>query len=269
MRNLLKRANGLILLCSLSLLVIIATSCQDIKLKAAIELANKECPIDVGQAGKITSIIYDGNNVIYTFRLNEEITNIKTLKENPKGMKESIKIMFQNPTKEVKTLLELVVKCNAGLQMTYVGEDSGDKVTYELTTDELKEILDTDVDASQSDMAKLESQVKMANLQFPMKASEEIVIEKMQLSEESIIYLCSVNEEMCSFDQVEENAEAVKQDIITTLSSQSDPATQLFLKTCVSCDRSVVYRYIGSQSGTQYDVEISVPELKEMLKENK
>lgn len=269
MRNLFKRANGLILLCSLSLLVITTTSCQDIKLKAAIELANKECPINMGQAGKITSIVYDGDNVVYIFRLNEEITNIKTLKENPKGMKESIKIMFQNPTKEVKTLLELVVKCNAGLQMTYVGEDSGDKVTYELTTDELKEILDTDIDASQSDLAKLESQVKMANLQFPMKANEEIMIEKMQLSDESVIYLCSVNEEMCSFDQVEENAEAVKRDIMTTLASQSDPATQLFLKTCINCNRSIAYRYIGSQSGTQYDVVISVPELKKMLKEEK
>lgn len=266
MQNLLKRANGLILLCSLSLLVITVTSCQDIKLKAAIELANKQCPIDMGPAGKITSVAYDGDNVVYTFRLNEDITNIQTMKDNPKGMKESIKIMFQNPTKEAKILLELVVKCNAGLQMIYIGEESGDKVTYELATDELKEILDTNINASQSDLTKLKSQVEMANLQFPMKASEEVMIEKIQLTDESVIYLCSVNEEMCSFDQVEENGEAVKQDIITTLTNQTDPVTQLFLKTCISCNRSIVYKYIGSQSGTQYNVEISVPELKRILK---
>ena len=32
---------------------------------------------------------------------------------------------------------------------------------------------------SESELAKLESQVHMANLQFPMKASEEVIIEKV------------------------------------------------------------------------------------------
>ena len=105
---------------SLSLLMMLTTGCQEIKLKAGIEAANKQCPIDMGETGKITSIVYDGENVVYTFYLNEEAANIKTLQKNPESMKTSLKIMFQNPNKEVKSLLDLVVKCKAGLQMIYI-----------------------------------------------------------------------------------------------------------------------------------------------------
>ena len=39
----------------------------------------------MGEVGNITSIIYDGDNVVYTLNMNEEITNIKILKDNPKA----------------------------------------------------------------------------------------------------------------------------------------------------------------------------------------
>ena len=110
MRNLLKRSNRVMLFFSLSLLIMITTSCQDIKLKVAIESANKQCPVEMGEFGKITSIVYDGQNVVYTFNVDEVYTNIKTLKEHPESLKSSMTIMFQNPTKDVKALLDLVIK---------------------------------------------------------------------------------------------------------------------------------------------------------------
>ena len=108
MEKLVRRPNAVILFISLSLLIMLTTGCQEIKLKAAIEVANKQCPMEMGEAGKITSIVFDGENVVYTFYLNEEIANIKALQKNPESMKTSLKTMFQNPSKEVKTLLDLV-----------------------------------------------------------------------------------------------------------------------------------------------------------------
>ncbi len=210
MEKLVRRPNAVILFISLSLLMMLTTSCQEIKLKAAIEVANKQCPMEMGEAGKITSIVFDGENVVYTFYLNEEIANIKALQKNPESMKTSLKTMFQNPSKEVKTLLDLVVKCKAGLQMIFIGKDSGEQVVCELTTDEIKEALNADVNASESELAKLESQVHMANLQFPMKASEEVIIEKVELNDEAVIYICRVDEDLCDMDQIEANAVEVK-----------------------------------------------------------
>lgn len=46
--NLLKKSNGLMLLCSISLLMIVMTGCQEAKLKTVIGIANKQCPLDMG-----------------------------------------------------------------------------------------------------------------------------------------------------------------------------------------------------------------------------
>lgn len=265
-QNLVRKSGRLMLLCSLSLVLILATSCQEAKLKAVIGVANKQCPMDMGQAGKITSITYDGENVVYNFQINEEFANIDALKKNPDSMKESIKAMFRNPAEEVKKMFEMMVDCNAGLQVIFVGDKSGDKATAELTADEIKETLNAKPDESQSELTKLEAQVKMANVQFPMKAGEEIEIEKMELSDESVIYICKVNEDMSDINLMKENAEAVKKGIVATLSNQKDAASQSFLQTCVNCNRDIVYRYIGNQSGNQHDVVITVDEVKEMLK---
>lgn len=266
MEKLVRRPNAVILFISLSLLIMLTTGCQEIKLKAAIEVANKQCPMEMGEAGKITSIVFYGENVVYTFYLNEEIANIKALQKNPESMKTSLKTMFQNPSKEVKTLLDLVVKCKAGLQMIFIGKDSGEQVVCELTTDEIKEALNADVNASESELAKLESQVHMANLQFPMKASEEVIIEKVELNDKAVIYICRVDEDLCDMDQIEANAVEVKKGIVETLADQTDIATQLFIKYCVNCNRNITYRYIGNQSEVQHDVVITVSELKDLLK---
>ena len=44
--NLLKKSSGLMLLCSVSLLMIVMTGCQEAKLKTVIGIANKQCPLD-------------------------------------------------------------------------------------------------------------------------------------------------------------------------------------------------------------------------------
>ena len=200
--NLLKKSSGFILLCSISLLMLVMTGCQEAKLKTVIAVANKQCPIDMGAVGTITSIIYDGNNVVYTLNMNEEITNIKILKDNPESMKSSITMMFQNPAADVKEMLKLMAKCNSGLHMIFVGNKSGEQAVCELTAEELKEVINTNADPAQSGQTKLEAQLKMANLQFPMQASEEVIVEKIEVIGESVVYICSVDEELCPISQI-------------------------------------------------------------------
>lgn len=74
-----------------------------------------------------------------------------------------------------------------------------------------------------------------------------------------------MDEELCPISQIEENAAEVKEGIVSTLASQTDPATQIFIKTCVENNKNITYRYIGKDSGKQYDVVIPVSDLKKML----
>ena len=169
-------------------------------------------------------------------------------------------MMFQNPAADVKEMLKLMAKCNSGLHMIFVGNKSGEQAVCELTAEELKEVI-----YRSSEKIAAKAQLKMANLQFPMQASEEVIVEKIEVIGESVVYICSVDEELCPISQIEENAAEVKEGIVSTLASQTDPATQIFIKTCIDNNKSIAYRYIGKESGQQYDVIIPLSDLKKML----
>ena len=70
------------LLACLSLVLLTGCS-QKSKLKLAIELADKQCPMDMGASGEISSITFDGSDVVYVLLMNESFLNIDALKENP------------------------------------------------------------------------------------------------------------------------------------------------------------------------------------------
>lgn len=266
-RNLLKKSYGFVLLCSLSLLMVSISSCQESKLKAMIAIVNLQCPIDMGEPGTISSIIYDGENVVYTLSMNENITTISILKDNPESIKESIKIMVRNPAKDVKEMLKLVIECNVGLKLKFVGKDSGEEAVCELTPEELKEVFKAESDPLQSEHAKLEAQVNMMSLQFPKQVNKEIEVEKIELNEKSVVYICKINEDMCPVSRIEAKAHEVQKELVAnwTMQSQSDQATWEFLKNCINNNKSITYKYIGTESGNHYDVIITVPELKKMI----
>ncbi|HJD75336.1 MAG TPA: hypothetical protein K8W04_04670 [Bacteroides reticulotermitis] len=264
MQNLIKKSHVFMLLSALSLFMILV-GCQQSKLKEAIENANKQCPITLGETGEISSIVYDGQNVIYTLSINEALTDMEALKANPESLKTSIMLMLQDPTTDTKDLFTLMVQSKAGLHVTYIGKDSGSKLTCELTHDELKGTLDTQVDSPENDLANLKSHLEIASRELPIQVNKDTRLEEVQLTDKSVIYVSHIDEAGYSLSKIKDSSIAIKRNIIETLSTAGQ-ATHVFINNCVSCDRDIIYRYVGSQSGDHYDVTISIPELKDIIK---
>ena len=70
------------LLACLSLVLLTGCS-QKSKLKLAIELADKQCPMDMGTVGEISGITFDGTDVIYNMLMNEDYLDLNALEKNP------------------------------------------------------------------------------------------------------------------------------------------------------------------------------------------
>ena len=51
----------------------------------------------MGASGEISSITFDGSDVVYVLLMNESFLNIDALKENPDAMKSAVTVMFGNP----------------------------------------------------------------------------------------------------------------------------------------------------------------------------
>ena len=76
MGNMFKSAGKTVLFACLSLMLLTACS-QKSKLKMAIEIANKQCPMSMGTAGEVSSIVFDGTNVVYSMLMNEDYADLR------------------------------------------------------------------------------------------------------------------------------------------------------------------------------------------------
>ncbi len=263
MKKISENAGKMVLFTCLSLMLL--TVCgQKSKLKFAIEAANRQCPMDMGVSGEISSITFDGSDVVYVMLMNESFLNIEALKGNPDAMKSAVAVMFGNPKGEVKGMLDLVVSAGSGIKFIYKGKTSGKEVECYLTTQDLKDILNGESTAKDSDKKKLEEQVKMTNVSCPMQVDEATTLNKLTIESDKVLYHYTIDESVVQISALKENTDQMKESIKGSLNT-SDPALHMFLEACVKSDKGVGYLYKGSDSGETIEISFEVSEIRALL----
>ena len=263
MQNFIKTSGKVVLLACLSLVLLTACS-QKSKLKLAIEVAGKQCPISVGVAGEVTSIAFDGTDVVYSMLMNEDYINLEALGKTPESMKSGVTAMFKNPKGEIKKMLELVVAANSGIKFIYKGKTTGKEVECYLNTEELKAILNQDMTQEESDRQKLEELVKVTNVSCPMQVDETTVLDNLTIEADNVVYNYTVDENVVDMASLKDNEAQMKQSIKGSL-NVSEPAIKMFLEACVKDNKKLVYRYKGDASGEIMECVFDVSEIKGMM----
>lgn len=263
MQNLVKISGKALLLACLSLVLLTGCS-QKTKLKLAIEVANKQCPISVGAGGEITSIDFNGTDVVYSLVMSEEYVNLEALEKNPEVMKSAISAMFNNPTGGVKEMLELVVGCQSGIKVIYKGKNTGKEASCYLDTEDLKKFLNPGMSREESDRRKLEELVRVTNVSCPMTIDESTTLDRLTIEADNVVYNYTVDEKEVSMDDLKASAAQLKQNIKASL-NVSDPSLKAFLEACMKDNKGLVYRYKGNTSGKLMDCVFEVPEIKALF----
>lgn len=83
MKNFRLGAMSLLLLCLVAVSGLFAScSMEKARLQAEIEIANKECPVSLGEEGRMTAIKFDEdkNQAQFYFDMNEDVIDIDQLK---------------------------------------------------------------------------------------------------------------------------------------------------------------------------------------------
>lgn len=262
MQNIIGKFGKSVLFICLSLLLLTGCS-QKSKLKLVVEVVAKQCPINIGAAGEISSIAFDGTDVQYTMLVNEDYVNLDAWEKNSESMKSVVSAMFSNPAKELKQMLDLVVNANSGIKFVYKGKTSGKEVECYLTTQDLKDIVNAGSTVEKSDQKKLEEQVNITNLSCPMQVDEVTTLDRLAIEGDQVVYHYTIDEELVDMAVLKENADAMKQNVRSTLNAE--PAVRMFLETCVKCGKSLCYRYTGNTSGESMEFSFEVSDIKSLL----
>lgn len=263
MENTLKNSGKVILFACLSL--ILFTGCdQKSKLKLGIEAANKQCPMKMGTVGEVSSITYDGTDVVYLLTMNEGYIDLEALDKKPEAVKAAAVAMFRNPEKNIKEMLNLVIDANSGIKFVYKGQTSGKEVSCYLGTEDLKNLLNQDMSKEESDQKKLEELVNVTNVSCPMAIDEATTLNNLTIESDRVVYHYTVDEESMEIVAMKENEGEIKQNIKSSL-DVSEPALKMFLEACIKSNKGLGYQYTGNTSNESVEIIFSVSEIKALL----
>lgn len=243
----------------LAVIVLMLNACADSKLEKLVEELGKECPIQMGTVGEVTSFMLEDGNLVVDYEIDESFINLEALDNNPELLKDNAVLMCKNATGGLQTVLSLLVEEDAGWVLKYKGKSTGKELSISLDAKEIKEAMES-TEEDRNPIELLKQQVEITNVQFPMKVDQGMTITKLTIEGWYVVYNVEIDESLYSIEAIASSLTEVKENIVAEL-DKTDPAIQSFLEACKRANKGVAYKYIGKDSGKSCMVKIPASEL--------
>lgn len=231
------------------------------KLQSGIETVNKECPIDLGMIGEISSLEFDeeANEVIMTMTISKELPlKISALNKLKNTLKRNMLGAWAKSESGI-ILMKEIAKADSKFTMVIQAEESNESLKINVSKNEIKDLAEGKVDPiSPRDM--LEIMITSTNTQCPMQIENGMIMSSVSLEGNNFVYNYSVDENLVSIEAIKQNKSAVKANIKQILSS-NDMTVKQMVKICKEANTGIVYRYIGDVSGDVCIIKFSSSEL--------
>ena len=244
-----------------SVFAIVSCTGQNNRLKTLVDEINAACPLSAGEIGDMLSAEIAEGNVIITMEINEGYMNIDALDANPELLRQSLIEGFRNPTDDMKSLLDELKLCNAGLKYVYKGKTTGKTTSIMLTNKEIKNLANVS-ESDQDPDALLDAQIKITNAQLPIRIDESTIMTRLEREKDCVVYYYDVDETSVSLEELEEYRESVENYLTQQLQRQKDEASsKLFINACIMNDVDIVYHYCGTTTGKTIDFRVDIDDI--------
>ncbi len=255
------------LLLSILSFLLTFTACTDAKLellKHGVEEMNALCPINIEEAGEITAVSYcdSTREVIYTMKLNMKAGgnvdqhDLSTYKQLFMGA------LMSHDT-AVKQLIKTIADINVGLAFDIVTKESGKAVKIAFTPQEVKDIYNNPPSPNEGKKLLLENAVKLNNSSCPLDMGGGLVMKKVALQGNSLLYEYEVDEDSTALSLYREQSRKIKQQMVAALTA-GDTSREL-VNMCVALSKSMIYNYVGKATGETVSIIFTLDELKKVL----
>ena len=234
---------------------------QSKNLNEILEELQSELPLSLGTTGEITSFSIIDGFLLMECSVNEDVVDIPSLKKNPSLMKESLRQWMLTPNTEYSVMLDALEEAELGLKFSYTGKESGERVSCELTSTEIKE---RSAHLSDYDPQKLLNlQIELANTQLTQTDQEnddEIVFTKLYRKGKYVIYEYLADE--ITIEALKMIKPAVLKRLTLDELNSDDVNISHFRRVCKNAGVGIAYCYIGKKSGKKVKILIPAKELK-------
>lgn len=235
-------------------------SCSETGLRLAVEVANKECPMDIEGVGKVTSISYEGNSVVYNCVITEEGLSVEGIKD----MKETVKAgiideLVSDTDKDSEDFLDQIVSANANVTYNYM-EKGGANYEIVITPEDIRKAKEIN-SAFKGEKA---DEYATTNVDEVISVINKNLDDGMSCHKEGsdIVIVLKLGPQDASLSDIRANKKAIKKDIMSEIAPGVDQTFEL----CVSKKMDLVYRYVDKRENS-VNIRITSDEIKARLSE--
>ena len=235
------------------------------KLQIAVEEAQKQCPMDMGVIGKVSSFTYENGVLTIEMCMNENIFKVDALSTDIDAAKRSALNSLSTLTGDIKNVMSELVNEKAALVYRYVGDQTQKSVEVKLTYEEVEAAINASPDDVNYE-EELQSQIKTANTQCPNQVDQMTVLDSISQNDEFVIYNYTVAEDNIKITDMEGQATNMKAMLAANM-QQNMAAMRIFLLCCINTNHGLQYRYVGSESGQEFNIYFAKGNLQELIGE--
>ena len=238
-------------------------SCDSSKkeLQAGIESANKECPMNLGMVGEISSMEFDEDEdeVIMTMTISKDMPlKISALNKLKNTLKRAMMGNWAKSATGLK-LMEEIAKADSKIKIVMRTENTDDKIKLKIYKGYIKNFADGYKDPiSPRDL--LEIMVTSTNAQCPMQIDEVTILSSVSLEGTNVVYNYSLDEDVVTMDAIEQNKTSIKSNLKQALSAP-DPTMKQMISACKEANTGISYRYVGNTTGNVCVIKFRPSEL--------
>lgn len=222
------------------------------KLQAAVTDMQSKLPMDLGVTGEMSAVSFDDSTLTIHFKMAMPI-DVDVLKQNEELTKLSIITNYCLMEEEQMKLVELVTEAGVTLKLEIEGQ-SDELATFSFPANEMEAMLGSETDESKLAYQYLTAQAELTQMQTPMVVDGVTTLKDVTLENMRFLFSYEVNDSVVDMDALEQNKDAMRQNILMT--SSSDPVTGMLKQRCDQAGVKLTYRYVGKKSGKELEIEL-------------
>lgn len=218
-----------------------------------------ELPIHLEGIGKVREVDYEGNNVIFRMRIQEDASygmSVTKISENQSLAKEIVSAQIGMMNAQEKEALKAIAGESFGLKVLISGSSSNHDGIINLSSDEIESALANAQNKSADDFS-LEMVAMTTRLMLPARVDQVTTWTDTRLTDNTFEYIYHIDD---NIDLSNIDMGALKSEKLTMLSQNMDVMSNV-VNCCKSTGRNLIYKYVGGSSGQTIQVVLTPTDL--------
>lgn len=226
----------------------------------AMASLRNELPIHLEGLGKVREVDYEGNNVIFRMRIQEDASyglSVTKISDNQVLAKEIVAAQIGMMKAQEKQAIKAIAGESFGLKVLISGSSSSRDGIINLSSDEIKSAIANTQNKSADDFS-LEMVAMTTRLMLPVRVDQVTTWTDTRLTDNTFEYIYRIDDGSIDLSSIDMSA--MKNEKLTMLSQNMDVMGNV-VSCCKSTRRNLIYKYVENNSNISIQVVLAPTDL--------